>query len=86
MFCSGTQGAVVDGRYKLYYHKGVCELYDLREDPSELHNIASLHPGKVRALSDYLSAEMSAYQRSFQGCEYGTASVERMKQDWESIF
>lgn len=86
VFCSGTQGAVVTYDYKLYYNKGKFELYKLPQDPSEQNDISVSHPDEVKKLSDYLHQQMSAYRNSFEGEEYGTSSVERMKQKWEGIF
>lgn len=86
VFCSGSQGAVVAGDYKLYYNKGRCELYDLAKDPSEENDISFSHPVEVKRLFDYLVGEMSAYRSSFKGGEYGKKSVKRMNQVWEDIF
>ena len=86
VFCSGTQGAVVTYDYKLYYNKGKFELYKLPQDPSEQNDISASHPDEVKKLSGYLHQQMSAYRNSFEGEEYGTSSVERMKQKWEGIF
>ena len=86
VFCSGTQGAVVTYDYKLYYNKGKFELYKLPQDPSEQNDISASHPDEVKKLSRYLHQQMSAYRNSFEGEEYGTSSVERMKQKWEGIF
>ena len=35
VFCSGRQGAVIQGKYKLYYSEGQYELYDIENDPYE---------------------------------------------------
>lgn len=86
VFCSGKQGAVVTSTYKLYYNEGKFELYDLKQDPMEQHDISASHPNEVKKLTDYLHQEMSAYFSSFEGIEYGKASVNRMNQKWEGIF
>ena len=85
MFCSGTQGAVVDGGYKLYYNQGTTELYDLKSDPFERTDVSRTYPEIRKKLSDYLWKQMKSFQQSFEGNEYGTRSVERMNQQWEDI-
>lgn len=86
VFCSGTQGAVVDGFYKLYTDKGKIELFDLQSDPYENLDISATYPKETERLKNYLYKQMDAYQQSFEGKEYGQESVERMKQPWHSIF
>lgn len=86
VFCSGTQGAVVDGYYKLYMDKGKVELFNLKTDPYENHDISATHPQETERLKNYLFRQMAAYQESFEGKEYGTESVNRMNQPWHSIF
>lgn len=86
VFCSGTQGAVVDGYYKLYMDKRKVELFNLRADPYENHDISAIHPQETERLKSYLFQQMAAYQESFEGKEYGTESVNRMNQPWHSIF
>lgn len=85
VFCSGTQGAVVDGGYKLYYNQGTTELYDLKSDPFERTDVSRTYPEIRKKLSDCLWKQMKSFQQSFEGNEYGTRSVERMNQQWEDI-
>ncbi len=53
--------AVINGDYKLlkFWKSGKVELYNLKEDRGETHNIAHKNPGKV----EELEAEMTAYFR-----------------------
>src|SRR5690606_27569835 len=53
--------AVIDGDYKLlkFWKSGKVELYNLKEDRGETHDIAGENPGKVKELA----AEMTAYFR-----------------------
>jgi arylsulfatase A-like enzyme len=76
-FASQDQLALSGTEYKLY---GSDQLYDIVEDPFETKNIADLYPTVVR---DYLAAYKSWYascRNSFEGGEYGTASLERLPQ------
>lgn len=86
VFCSGTQGAVIDDGYKLYYNNGVSELYCLEKDPLEQKEVGNLYPDVLKRMFKYLKEQMSAYEDSFDGKEYGTSSVNRMGQKWENIF
>lgn len=86
VFCSGTQGAVVDGHYKLYMNKETVELYDLKSDPYETTNLCKDYLEMVNYMKKYLYARMNDFQQSFSGKEYGTKSVERVKQEWHDIF
>lgn len=49
-------GAVRYGDYKLieYYENNVVQLYNIRQDPSEQHDLASAEPAKVNELRDML--------------------------------
>jgi len=51
-------GAVRDGDWKLieWYEDGSLELYNLRKDPAEKNNLASVHQGKARQLRARLAA------------------------------
>ncbi|MGN0214746.1 MAG: sulfatase [Muribaculaceae bacterium] len=86
VFCSGTQGAVVAGDYKLYYDQGKCELYRLSTDPTEQNDLSASQPEETKRLFDCLYRQIDAFRRSFEGEEYGTSSVKRMNQRWEGIF
>ncbi|WP_455641038.1 sulfatase family protein [Parabacteroides sp.] len=66
VFCSGNQGAVLDGDYKLYYKKGKYELYDISKDPEEKNDIASLFPEKCEQLKVILEHKVEDYKRSFE--------------------
>ncbi|MGI8602286.1 MAG: sulfatase [Verrucomicrobiales bacterium] len=54
-------GAIRGGEWKLieWYEDGVLELFNLREDPGEKNNLASLNPDKVKELS----ARLQAYRK-----------------------
>lgn len=86
VFCSGTQGSVVTSDFKLYYNNGKYELYNLKNDPFENNDLSKSNHDKVKELGDYLSLQMNSYKDSFKGTEYGTESVERMKQKWDNIY
>ena len=76
-FASQGQVAYSGVTHKLY---GSDQLYDIVADPNETTNVAELYPGVVR---DYLAAYQSWYfscKSSFEGGEYGTASLERVPQ------
>jgi arylsulfatase A-like enzyme len=48
-----TQGAVRDGKWKLYWHVALppqVELFDLEADPSEKNDVSAKHPAKVAEL------------------------------------
>jgi arylsulfatase A-like enzyme len=51
-------GAMRDGDWKLieWYEDGRLELYNLHNDPSERHDLASRHPEKARAMRERLAA------------------------------
>lgn len=66
VFCSGVQGAVMDGDYKLYYKKGQYELYDILKDPTEKNDIAALLPEKKEELEIILKQKVEDYKRSFE--------------------
>lgn len=55
----GAYSAILKGDYHLIYHweNGRTELYNIREDIGEEHDLAASHPGKVRKLA----AELTAY-------------------------
>lgn len=84
-FAYMKQGAVIEQQYKLYYSKGLYELYDITSDPSEKQNLANRYPKEVSRLSQILDEALERYKASFDGEEYGTVSVTRIKQQWRSI-
>ena len=51
-------GAVRYGDYKLieYYENNTVQLFDLKNDPGEQHDLAVSNPAKVRELTDMLYA------------------------------
>ena len=85
VFCSGTQGALVDGHYKWYFNQGRTALYDLANDPYELQNISRQLPEVTSRMQELWFSRMAEFRSSFDGKEYGTRSVERMKQDWHDV-
>lgn len=86
IFCFRNLGAVMRDSLKLYYESGVYELYDIDKDPSERHNIIEQYPAQAEAMKSELLEAMKSYQMSFEGGEYGTASLNRVKQKWSSIY
>lgn len=86
VFCSGSQGAVVLGHFKLYVSKNKTELYNLDVDPNEQHDISATYPKIVFYLKSYLYKQIADFQDSFEGKEYGTSSLLRLNQQWHSIF
>ena len=50
VFCSGRQGVVMKGNYKLYYSEGQYELYDIEDDPYEKYNLAKQLPDITKRL------------------------------------
>ncbi len=86
VFCSGNQGSVIGENYKLYYSKGIYELYNIQNDPFEKHDIASENPIIVDHMKNYLLKEMENYKQTFLGKEYGDESYQRVNQKWWNIF
>jgi len=72
--------------YKLYEKGGKTELYDMLADPYEKQNIAADHPEKTAEMKQQFLAWQASTKASFEGAEYGTASLQRTKQKWEDIF
>lgn len=85
VFVFQQQGVVMEQQYKLVYQKGKYELYDIIRDPSEKNDLAEKHPAEVERLKKMLDEEITKYRRSFEGDEYGTASVNRMNQQWRNM-
>jgi arylsulfatase len=51
------------------------ELYDLKKDPVEMHNLAATYPDKVKALLDeYLQWEKDMQVKEFKGKPYGMSN------------
>lgn len=85
VFCSGRQGAVIQGKYKLYYSESQYELYDIEDDPCEKHNLVELLPDVTKRLRKILSAQLKSYESSFSGKEYGRKSYDKVGQNWWNI-
>lgn len=85
VFCSGHQGAVIEGNYKLYYSEGQYELYDIEDDPYEKHSLAEQLPDITKRLRKVLSVQLESYESSFFGKEYGRESYDKVGQDWWNI-
>ena len=85
VFCSGKQGAVILGKYKLYYSEGRYELYDIESDPSEKLDLAEQLPDITGRLRNILAARLRSYEDSFTGKEYGRESYDKVGQDWWNI-
>jgi arylsulfatase len=50
---SSNRALITADNWKLVCHKGArWELYNLSEDPTELNDLASAHPDRVKAMSD----------------------------------
>lgn len=58
---------------------GLCELYDLARDPSELDNLSSTHPGKAREMDALLSAWLEAEQPHWR------QRVPNLRVDWRAL-
>ncbi len=86
VFCYQKQGTVIEQRFKLYYSKGNYELYDIPADPEEKKDIAEYFPKEVERLKKVLYEQLNNFQFSFEGKEYGTASYNKVKQQWHSIY
>lgn len=84
-FCSARQGAYIKGRYKLYFEKGVYELYDLQEDPFEKEDVSTSHPDILEKMKKALFEELASFKGSFEGNEYGRESYDRLGQEWWDV-
>lgn len=76
-FASKGQIAYNAAEYKLY---GIDELYNIIDDPFEENNIATQHPEIVKEYLDAFTNWYGSCRNSFEGGEYGTASLERVRQ------
>ena len=83
----GTQASYATERYKYYQNGGgAVELYDLLADPYEAQNIVAEYPEVAENLKHQFLVWQADVKRSFEGAEYGTESVERMKQgEWQDV-
>lgn len=85
-FASKGQMAYNDIQYK-YYQKNPSakiELYDIQKDPSEKNNIADQHPEVVAEFQKGFTEWFNSCRASFEGKEYGTESLKKVKQSWPS--
>ena len=85
VFAVQQQGAVIEQQYKLVYSKGEFQLFDIQKDPSEKQDLSSEYPEEFTRLYKILERSLEDYKMSFEGSEYGTTSVNRMKQKWHDI-
>lgn len=85
IFLFQNQGVVMEQEHKLIYRNGVYELYNIIDDPLEKNNLAPYYMSEVNRMKIILDDAVSGYHNSFIGKEYGTTSVERMKQRWQDI-
>jgi arylsulfatase A-like enzyme len=85
-FISKGQTAYNDSQYKFYQKSpsSEIELYDISEDKSEQNNIALQHPEVVAAFQKGLKKWIASCRASFEGREYGTKSLKKVKQSWPS--
>ncbi|MGB7328246.1 MAG: sulfatase-like hydrolase/transferase [Rubripirellula sp.] len=60
------------------------QLYDLTKDPSETTDLAAQTPEIVEQMTEELMDWNRSVQSSFEGAEYGTASLERLGKKWSS--
>ena len=72
-------------RYKLYQKNGKPELYDLLADPSESNSLAAAMPEKTKEMMAQWLVWQASTKASFEGAEYGTASLERVPQTWVDV-
>jgi len=72
-------------RYKFYQKNGKPELYDLQADPGEKKNLAAALPEKTKEMMAQWLAWQASTKASFEGAEYGTASLGRVPQKWVDV-
>ena len=85
-FASKGQVAFNDVQYKYYQKKpgAQIELYDILKDPYEKTNIADQHPEVVAKFKKGFGTWYNSCKESFEGKEYGTESLKKVKQSWPS--
>jgi arylsulfatase A-like enzyme len=81
-FASSGQKTFNGHKYKLYTKGNKTELYDMETDPYERLNIAAKLPKIVETFQAGFADWYDACKDSFEGEEYGTASLEKVKQKW----
>ena len=79
---SKGQYAYNGNEYKLYGSK---ELYNIIEDPYEQINISEQYPDIVKEYQDAVTAWYGSCRRSFEGEEYVTTSLERVRQKFPEM-
>ena len=79
------KGTVIEQQYKLQFVQGKYELYDIEKDDGEKTDIAAEHPDVVKRLSGILAQKAKAFHHSFEGKEYGTTSLHRVRQQWPKL-
>lgn len=86
-FASLKQQAWNGKKYKLYRSNGdkIAKLYDIENDPFETKDIASSHPELLQEYTKNLGEWYEDCESSFKGAEYGTESLERVKQKWPEV-
>lgn len=86
-FTSSGQQAWNGSKYKFYRKKGdkTAELYDIENDPFETKNIAPSHPELVQEYIKQFGEWYEDCGDSFKGKEYGTESLNRVKQTWPEL-
>lgn len=82
----GAQASYSTERYK-YYQKagGSVELYDMLADPYEAQSVAAEHPEMAQNMKQQFLVWQADVKRSFGGAEYGTESIDRLKQGWQDV-
>ena len=70
-----------DGDWKLIYYynplmpdRPVCELYNLKKDPFEVHNLATADVERLAEMVDAMAAELEAEQALYPVDKEGTRS------------
>ena len=73
-YCAGGDPSLInytvyDARYRftLYPRLGWAELYDYREDPGEIHNLAATQPSRVAAMQRMLEEALLQHRQPIVG-------------------
>jgi arylsulfatase A-like enzyme len=62
----GGLTSLVAGAWKLIAHRGKVELYNIKDDPGENHDLATKHPDKVQELRTLLEARENLTRSPFE--------------------
>ncbi len=81
-FVSSGQKTFNGRKYKLYVKGDKVELYDMEADPLEKTNVAAKYPEVVQQFQEGFEGWYASCEDSFEGKEYGTESLEKVKQKW----